>query len=73
MEFYCALCHDSGWRPACGCPIYVLTVLGECERHPRVLGTVVYRQRYEACGCRESNEHYQRNLPKPRKLRGHER
>ena len=33
--YCCATCHDSGWRPACGCRFSEMDWGGRCIRHPR--------------------------------------
>lgn len=62
--YCCRHCQDSGWRPACGCPLPTINWRGECETHPRVVYGRPYRQAMMICACREGNPVFQANRPR---------
>ena len=70
--YHCPNCHDSGWRPACGCSTANLfgadapTRAGECRFHGGVeRNGKVYRQPMMACECRGTNPVYLERNPRP--------
>lgn len=54
--YYCAKCEDTGWVPACGCPVGLQDIRGHCPTHGGFeKHGLVYRQPVEPCVCRSSN------------------
>ena len=74
--FQCFTCHDTGWRPACGCPkskivtllntdLVDLKSLGHCLDHGgHAANGLLYAQPVKPCDCRNSNPEYLKNHPK---------
>jgi hypothetical protein len=73
--FHCFDCHDTGWRPECGCPMGKLITalnspdgtlknLGHCLDHGGLVKHGhVYAQPMKPCACRATNPVYRENRP----------
>lgn len=60
-SYHCLHCHDTGWRPGCGCDIGRLGLTGRCPGHPYERHGMPYPEPLKACACRAGNPTWQAN------------